>query len=131
MQNILVDNSSWISYFKSKNNKITSFIDDALDACTACVNNVVLAELIPVLSAQKEYELVDLMNSLTNIPLNINWQEIIRFQGKNIKNGINRVGIPDLIILQNVTQNSLQLFSLDKHFELMRNINKFDLIKLS
>ena len=119
-----------ISYFKNKDSKTTLFINDLLDTYTACVNNIVLTELIPVLSSQKEYKLIDLLSSLTNIPLSINWQDLIEIQSKNIQSGINKVGIPDLIILQNVIQNDLQLFSLDKHFRLMRNITGFNLIDL-
>jgi len=33
-----------------------------------------------------------------------------------MKNGINKVGIPDLIIAQNAIKNNIPLFSLDKHF---------------
>ena len=129
MQNVLVDNSSWIDYFKGKDSKIIPFVNELLDAGAVCTNNIVLAELTPVLGAKKEYGLVDLMNSLTNVPLDIDWQELIKLQGNNIKNGINKVGIPDLIILQNVIQNDLRLFSLDRHFKLMRDIIDFDLIE--
>lgn len=36
-----------------------------------------------------------------------------------LRNGINKVGIPDLIIAQHAIQNNLSLFSLDKHFTLL------------
>jgi predicted nucleic acid-binding protein len=36
-----------------------------------------------------------------------------------MKNGINAIGISDLIIAQNAIQNDLHLLSLDKHFNLM------------
>jgi predicted nucleic acid-binding protein len=36
-----------------------------------------------------------------------------------LRNGINKVGIPDLIIAQFALQNNLSLFSLDKHFQLL------------
>ena len=38
-----------------------------------------------------------------------------------LKNGINKVGVPDLIIAQNALATDLALFAGDKHFSLMRN----------
>jgi hypothetical protein len=38
----------------------------------------------------------------------------------NLANGINKVGIPDLIIIQNVIQNNQMLWTNDKHFYLMQ-----------
>jgi len=102
MQNVLVDSSVWISYFKNDNINVVRFINKLLDTYTLCINDVILTELISVLKNQKEYELIDFMNSLINFSLCIDWSEIVEFQTKNIKNCINNVGIPDLIILQNV-----------------------------
>jgi hypothetical protein len=45
----------------------------------------------------------------------------------NIKKGINKVGIPDLIMLDNVIANNLVLFTEDKHFKLMQKNIVFDL----
>jgi predicted nucleic acid-binding protein len=36
-----------------------------------------------------------------------------------LRNGINKVGIPDLILAQHAMQNDLSVFSLDKHFSLL------------
>jgi hypothetical protein len=38
----------------------------------------------------------------------------------NLANGINKVDIPDLIIIQNVIQNNQMLWTNDKHFYLMQ-----------
>jgi len=129
MKNVLVDSSSWINYFKNENTQVVNFINKLLDTYIICTNDIILTELIPVLDKQKEYELIDLMNSLIQVPLNIDWPEIIKFQTENIKNGINKIGIPDLIIVQNVLQNNLSLFSLDKHFNFMKKTINFDLIQ--
>jgi hypothetical protein len=70
-----------------------------------------------------------LLEAIDNIKLDIDWQELSEFQYMNIRHGINNVGIPDLVILQNVMHNDLELFSLDKHFILMRNFLKFNLFR--
>jgi hypothetical protein len=41
----------------------------------------------------------------------------------NLRNGINNVGIADLIIVQNTTDNDMELFSLDKHFQLISELH--------
>jgi len=50
---------------------------------------------------------------------------MIDYQILNLKHGINKVGIPDLIIVQNVLKNNLELFSFDAHFKLMQKHFKF------
>lgn len=45
-----------------------------------------------------------------------------------IKAGINKVGILDLIILQNAIQNRCAIASVDKHFRLLCSEVKIDLI---
>ena len=67
-------------------------------------------------------------NKNNNIPIIIDWYEIIDFQTKNIKNGYNNIGIPDLIIIQNVLQNNLVLYSIDKHFTFLQKLYKFKLL---
>jgi predicted nucleic acid-binding protein len=44
-----------------------------------------------------------------------------------LKNGINGIGIPDLIIAQNCIQNEIQLITHDTHFEI---ISKYLPLKL-
>lgn len=120
--NILVDSSVWIDYFRSgkNSNPLDSFIEQNL----VCTNNLILAELIPFLKVKKHAKVVKLLEELDNIPLTINWKKIIGYQTKCLQNGINKVGIPDLIILDNVIQNDLTLYTIDKHFSLIQKIIK-------
>ncbi len=73
-------------------------------------------------------KMIILMNSIKKVDLSINWKEIIELQYKNIQNGIKKVGIPDLIILESALQNDLNLFTNDKHFEIMSEIFPVKLI---
>ena len=57
----------------------------------------------------------------------INWDMIMNLQISNLKNGICKVGIPDLIILENAIANNLALYSEDKHFRLMPEITNLKL----
>lgn len=125
MRKILVDSSIWINYFNNKRyyNILTELIIDN----QICTNNLVLTELIPFLKIKKMNELITALLEVDSIPININWEIIMNYQLINLKNGINTVGIPDLIILDNVISNNLILFTADKHFILMNEYLEFSI----
>lgn len=126
MKKILVDSSVWISYFKDKS--AHQVLDEYILNNQICTNNLILSELLPFLQIKKEKNVIDLLLEVENITLRIDWEYIIKMQIQNLKNGINKVGIPDLIIIDNVIHNNLILFSEDKHFKLMKEFLNFKLI---
>jgi hypothetical protein len=89
---------------------------------------LILAELVPFLQIKKQSRVIKTLNQITRVSLDINWGKIIDYQTTCISNGINNVGIPDLIILDNIIQNKLILYSLDKHFKLINQNIKFDIL---
>lgn len=122
---ILIDTSVWIDYFKKSSNAVQ--INDLIDKYEICINDIIRAELCPLILSKGQFRLNDLINALPIIPLNIEWNNIIDMQITNIKNGINKVGISDLIIVQNALQNHVSIMTLDKHFALMQSQFSFDL----
>lgn len=124
MKNILVDSSVWIEYFRGK--KEAAALDELIDRNQLCINNLILSELIPFLRIKKESALIKILMTVKNINVKIDWEEIIDFQEINLRNGLNKIGIADLIIVQNVRDNDLCLYSLDKHFEMMSKYIEFD-----
>jgi predicted nucleic acid-binding protein len=125
--NVLVDSSVWIDYFRG--GKQSKDLDLLIDENLICTNDLVLSELVPPLTIRKEKVLVSLLYDLTKIDLDINWTNVIKFQITCLSNGINKVGVPDLIILDNVIKDGLILFTLDKHFKLMSEMIDFDMWK--
>ena len=125
MSKILIDSSVWIEYFKSENKH--KVIDELIEENTICTNNLILTELLPYLYIKKENELIESLKAVEKKEIKINWDTLTQMQIKNIRNGINKVGIPDLIILQNVIENDLIFYSIDKHFLLMKKIFDFNL----
>ena len=93
-----------------------------IDANQICTNDLILSEIIPPLLIRKERALVETLTRIERSPLSIEWQEIISYQVKNLQKNIHKVGIADLIIMQNVIQNNLLLFTLDSHFKLMSEV---------
>ncbi|QTQ12394.1 PIN domain-containing protein [Treponema parvum] len=117
---VLVDTSVWIEYFRGSAR--SSVLKELIHNNTLCINNLVLAELLPFINLKKEYALKRLLLAIKRVELEIDWDEIIDMQTRNLSHGINKVGIPDLIIAQNAINNNLFLFSFDKHFGLMRDL---------
>ena len=117
---VLVDTSVWIEYFKGTGR--AAVLNELINNNALCINNLVLAELLPSINLRKESELKQLLLTIKQIDIEIDWDEIIDMQTKNLLNGINKVGIPDLIIAQNAINNDLFLFSFIKHFSLMSEL---------
>ena len=117
---ILIDTSAWIDSFRGGNSK--NILKELLHNGQACINDIILAELLPSIKQRRELELETLLRALPKFQVFIDWNELITMQAYNLRHGINRVGLPDLMIAQNAMQNNVTLFSLDKHFSLMSKI---------
>ena len=122
---ILVDTSIWIDYFRSGNN--SEKLDFLIDENLIVTNDLILAELIPFLRMSNQEKILALLYDINKLKLSVDWNQIIEFQFKCLKNGLNGVGIPDLIVAQNANQNHCAIYSLDNHFRLMKDILELDL----
>ncbi|MDR1220529.1 MAG: hypothetical protein LBK73_13100 [Treponema sp.] len=85
----------------------------------ALTNKIILSELIPSAMANKEYEFIDCLSGIGIVLLDIDWDGIIGIQYQCIKTGINKLGLLDIAIAQNVKQNNIKIFSTDKHMILL------------
>jgi len=114
---VLVDSSIWIDYFKKGSFEAleTLLVEDLV-----VTNELILSELIPSATNRGEKELIQGLQNLPLVKLDIDWDGIIKLQSLNIYSGLNKVGIPDLIITQQAIQENLTLWTSDKHFYRMR-----------
>ncbi len=119
---VLVDTSIWIDYFRDGKN--SSGLELLIDENLIVINEIILAELIPYLKIKQQTHVIQLLNEVSQTPLDIKWEEIIQLQIKCLKSGANGIGIPDLIIAQNAKQNDCAIYSLDKHFKLLNKVLK-------
>ena len=117
---VLVDTSIWVEYFRTGDN--SEKLDFLIDENLIVTNDLILAELIPFLKIQNQRKLINLLLNLYRFDLSVNWNQIIEYQYKCLKNGLNGIGIPDLIIAQNAKQYHCEIYSLDNHFQLMKDI---------
>jgi predicted nucleic acid-binding protein len=121
---IFVDTSIWIGYF---NKGLYNNLEELIENDLVIINDIILTELIPFLYNIKATSVIGIMLSLPKNKLNINWESLIDLQKENLAQGVNKVGIPDLIICQNVMENNQTLWTNDKHFYLMQKFLNLDL----
>ncbi|MEX2336310.1 MAG: PIN domain-containing protein [Fulvivirga sp.] len=122
---VLVDSSAWISFFSSTRETI---LWDLISEDLICTNELILTELIPFLLRANNQTAADSLLSIECIPLSIDWELIRKYQSLNLSKGINKVGIPDLIILQQVIEHKLPILTNDKHFYLMKKHLHFEIL---
>jgi len=115
---ILVDSSVWVDYFRGTGLS-SDHLDLLIEENLVVTNDLILAELLPPLLIRREKQLVQLLKELERQPMAVNWDEIIQLQTVCLDNGVNGIGIPDLMIAQNAMQRGLRLFSNDKHVALI------------
>jgi len=123
---VLVDTSIWIEYLRSGNH--SEKLDFLIDENLVVINDLILTELVPFLEVCNQNKIVGLLYNINKLSLAVNWDQIIEFQFKCLKNGLNGIGIPDLILAQNAKQNRCEIYSLDNHFRLMKDILKLQLL---
>ncbi len=112
---VLVDSSVWIDYFRGKGS--ADPLELLIEENLVVTNDLILTELIPPLHLRKQNRLIALLKEVERRPIAPNWDDLVQMQITCLKNGINGVGVPDLIIAQNAIQHGLQLLVRDKHFD--------------
>ena len=122
---VLVVTSIWIDYFKGGDD--STDLSPLIDENLVVTNDIILAELVPYLRIKKQFAVVKLLQEINRLHMQINWDEIVEFQVRCLKAGANGVGIPDLIIAQNAKANNCKIYSLDKHFRLLKQVIKVKL----
>jgi predicted nucleic acid-binding protein len=110
----LVDSSVWVAYFRGTAD--LPDVDWLIEEELLVTNDLILAELIPALLVRNERRLVSVLEEIERVPLTIDWHGIVELQVTCLRNGINKVGVPDLIIAQQAMQHRISLLTLDKHF---------------
>ncbi len=119
---VLVDSSVWVSFFRGRKGeeKIASALDYLLSGDEAVIDEIVKTEVMPMMVAH--HEDATLMDAVRTIPLQIDWKAVRDLQVNCLRKGINKVGVCDLILALNAVQAGVPLFSLDRHFELIKNV---------
>ena len=113
---VLVDTSIWIAYFSKG---LYKGLDSLIMEDLVTTNDVILTELIPFLHNARAYDAIKALKHVHKYDMEIFWPGLIELQKINLLNGVNKVGIPDLLIADHAIKYNLLLWSDDKHFALM------------
>ena len=116
----IIDRNIWIEFFNKK--KYFESVSDLLNNNEVYINQIILAELIPSARAKNEKEFIECLYGIELLELNIDWDEIIEIQYYCIRNGINKLGLVDIIIAQNAKQNNVGVFTMNRHMVLLCNL---------
>jgi predicted nucleic acid-binding protein len=119
----LVDSCVWIDFWSKKAHLDT--ISDILRADFACINPIILAELLPAAQVNHETEFIACLSGIPVLPLNIDWAEVSAIQYRCLKSGINKLGLLDIAIAQNAAQQGVTVFSTDGHMFALAKIMDF------
>jgi len=117
MGKVIIDTNIWIDYFKyGKHQKDVAFL---LEEERIATTDTILAEILPIFIRDKNSDLIEVMRSFEKYTTFINWEGIITSQVVCLKNGLNKVGLIDLMIAQAAIEYSVEVFTNDKHFHKM------------
>ena len=124
MSGVVVDTSVWISFFRGRpeDKAASDALDYLISGDEVIVNDVILSELVPFLNVRGEFERSASLFALQSPPLDTDWDDLRKLQETCIRSGINKVGIPDLMVAQQAMRLNAPLFSLDRHFPLIAKI---------
>ena len=111
---VLVDSSVWVDYFRT--GRHAEELESLLEDGRVVINDLILAELIPALHVKRQPRLINLLHELEQEPMQPDWEELIRMQIACLRDGLNGIGIPDLLIAQNAMQYGFKLMTRDGHF---------------
>ena len=123
---IIVDTSIWVDYFRDGSH--APALEFLIDENLLVTNDLILAELVPFLKIRKQEKLISLLRKIRRFAVIPDWEQLIRFQYQCLRQGVNGIGIPDLIIAQNALYNDCRIFSLDRHFVLLGNVLGIELV---
>jgi predicted nucleic acid-binding protein len=116
----IIDSNIWIEYFNRGN--YFDAVSDLLNNNEVYINKIILAELIPSARSKNEKEFIECLYGIEFLELDIDWDEIIEIQYYCIKNGINKLGLLDIVIAQNAKQNNVGVFTINRHMTLLCNL---------
>ena len=119
---VLVDSTVWISYFRGTKGeeRIAEALDYLLSGDEASVNEVIRTEVMPMMTVRGED--ASLLEAVRCPALSIDWMAVRALQVKCLRSGLNKVGIGDFVIALDAVSRDEPLFSLDRHFRLIKKV---------
>ncbi|MDK2805469.1 MAG: hypothetical protein PWQ94_633 [Thermoanaerobacterium sp.] len=125
--NILVDTSVWIEYFRNKR-EIVEIIDDMLLHNRVYITGLIIAELLQGVKTEKERGMLErYIDSIPTVSCdNKDWIGVGKLSFKLRRDG-KTIPLSDVLIAYLSIKNNMMIFSFDKHFKMIDDVKLFDL----
>ena len=124
---VLADTSVWINFFNLPDSAEKHAVDSLIDADSIAITGVVLTEILQGCRGKKDFAIVK------ELLLALPWLETTQsvwIKAGDISSTLLRRGItlpiPDLILAATAIEYKCRLFSLDRHFEKIPGLDRFD-----
>ena len=126
--NILIDTSVWIAYFKGVDSHLVKKVDDILTYSTVSVPKVVIAELIQGARTEREISIIEEFVNAFNLidQEDDTWVKAGRLSFSMKRKGVS-VHLVDCYIAVTAFENKCRIFTLDRHFQ---DIKRFITLEL-
>lgn len=130
MAKVLVDTSVWIEFFR-KHEPVHGAVVELLDSGNVCCIGLILGELMQGAKSERELSVIrDFVHVFDFLPESPNlWEKAGQLSFSLRRRGIT-VGLADCFIAVSATEARARLFSLDNHFETIRNASKLSLFSI-
>jgi hypothetical protein len=130
---ILVDSSVWIDFFRGKNFPETEALDYLLEENLVCTTGLIMAEIIPSAPTKSEFD--KLRQYFQALPYlsepDDMWNRIIDWRFRLKRSGVSGIQIADFIIAAIAKEHERAILTRDKHFGLIAPILKIKLLRTS
>ncbi len=120
MKKVLVDTSIWIEYFRG-NKTVQDIIHDTKTYQCFIIGPVLTELLLGIKTSGEKEHLIDCMNVFPTLSINDRDCIYAGNTGNTLRQKGITVPLPDLIIFSTAENNNCALFTLDKHFEVIKN----------
>lgn len=126
MTKVIIDTSMWVEYFKGGNKEIIKKVKDLIQNEKAVLCGIVLSELIAGIKRKKDEDIIK--EALDALPYIETSKQSWILAGRKMKELLEKgmkIPLSDLILAAIATEKDCEIFTLDKHFDLIPGCSRF------
>jgi len=125
MPDVMIDSSVWIEYFRHGEGSISDNVDSLIDQDRVVICGIVEMEIIQGMKPKERTRIISLFDALHYVDASRNDYKLAgELLGKLRTKGITIPSTDSLIATISI-RNNLELFSTDKHFDVVDGLKKY------
>jgi len=128
--NVLIDTSVWVDFFRGKKPELIELIASVLKSGRAFCTDIIALELLNGAKGEKELQaLYDTFDTVQHVTADRSTYMSAGKLGYEMARKGHTMGIVDLLIAQTAIENNLFLITFDEHFDIIAKNSKLQLFK--